>query len=409
MIVFRNVMIFAIGILCFQVFSFAAIPMRMLFFPLTGLSRNSSTSWIGEGVSLSLSEQLNGTGLGVISRDERIDLLERNDLPPNADLSRGSMILIAQRASADYIVMGSYQGNEQHLKLSVWALNIKTLALSREMTTSGPLAALPQMENELAWMILSNMSLDKSRSREKFRERSRRESNLAYAYYIQSLETSNEKDQIQLLEKALQAYSTFPNAYFQLGRLYYQNREYANAIPHLLLSANDSNNRIASLFYIGNCYLQEEKNALALQTFSRALAISRRSDILNNLAVARFRSGDIFSAIQSLVEAKAMAPNDSTIALNLAILRHITGNNNAAIDLLEGSLATHQESGMLYFMLGFTLKAIGEKDRAAHAMSKARDLGIQVDSLQRENPQTWIRMILGWTDSPISFSKDSSL
>jgi Flp pilus assembly protein TadD len=400
--VFKNAAIFIVSLLFFHAYSFAANPIRMLIFPLVGSTRNSSTSWIGEGVALALSEQLSGTGIQVIPRSERIELLERNDLPPNAELSRGSMIYIAQQASADLVVMGSYQGAEQNLKLSVWVLNLKTFKLSTEITASGPLAAEPQMENELAWMLLSYTGSGGNLSREKFRDKTRKVLNLAYAFYIQGLNTASESDQIRLLEKALQIYPEFPEAHFQLGQLYYQKREYSNAILHLTQSSSMADILPQSLFLIGNCYLQEDRNVQAIQTFSHALAISRRSDILNNLAVARIRTGDLVSAMQDLIEAKNLAHSDSTVAINLAILRHLTGNNSEALNLIEESLKAHPENGMLNFLMGFLLKATGEKDKALQAMTKASDLGIQVGALQGEHPKMWIRIILGWTDSKLN-------
>jgi tetratricopeptide (TPR) repeat protein len=405
--VFKNALILIVCLLFSHAYSFAANPIRILIFPLVGSTRNSSTSWIGEGVALALSEQLSGPSIQVISRPERIELLERNDLPPIAELSRGSMIFIAQQASADLVVMGNYQGTEQNLRLSVWVLNLKTLKLSSEIISSGPLAAAPQMENELAWMILSNAGFDGGISREKFRNKTRKVLNLAYAHYIQSLNASSENDQIRLLEKALQVYPEFPDAHFQLGRLYYQKRDYSNAIPHLSQSSTIIDILPQSLFFIGNCYLQENKNVQAIQSFSRALSISQRSDILNNLAVAHFRIGDLASSLQDLMDAKNLAHSDSTIAMNLAILRHLTGNNSEALNVLEDSLKSHPENGMLHFLMGFLLKAKGEKDKALQAMTKASNLGIQVDTLQGENPQMWIRIILGWSNSGLNISTTS--
>jgi Flp pilus assembly protein TadD len=93
--------------------------------------------------------------------------------------------------------------------------------------------------------------------------------------------------------------------------------------------------------------------------------------------------------------------------MNLAILRHLTGNNSEALNVLEDSLKSHPENGMLHFLMGFLLKAKGEKDKALQAMTKASNLGIQVDTLQGENPQMWIRIILGWSNSGLNISTTS--
>jgi tetratricopeptide (TPR) repeat protein len=313
------------------------------------------------------------------------------------------MIFIAQQAGADLAVMGSYQGPEQNIRISIWVLNLKSLKLGREMNTSGPLAALPQMENELAWMILSNTSLAGGMHREKFREATRKVTNLAYSNYIQGLNASSESEQIRLLEKALQNYPEFPSAHFQIGKLYYQNKDYSKALPHLVQASMIKDLLPQSLFFIGNCYLQENSYNLAIQTFSRNLTISRRADILNNLAVARYRSGDLAASVQDLVDAKNIERTDTTIAINLAILRFLMGNKAAALNAIVECLKYHPENGMLHFLYGYFLKAEGEKDKGMQEMSKANDMGIQVSALQQEKPQMWIRIFPGWIDTrPVS-------
>jgi len=48
---------------------------------------------------------------------------------------------------------------------------------------------------------------------------------------------------------------------------------------------------------------------------------------------------------------------------------------------------------MLQFLLGVVLKAQGEPDRAVSAATKARNLGVNTDKLQTEDPKTWSRVL----------------
>lgn len=398
----KTAAIFLFFLLSLSESSWALNPIRLLVFPLSSSSQNGIPSWVGEGVALAVANQLGSSGVHVIARDERIALLERNDLPPAAQLSRGSMIRVAQGSSADFAIMGSCTGSEKSIRISVWMLDMKTLKLGGEIAASGPLAALPQMENEIAWMILSNAGWGQGLSRETFRERMRKVSNTAYAYYLQSLSTESESSKIRLIEKALHYYEDFPEARFQMGQLYYQNRDYAKAIPYLLPGKSAAYNFLQNEFMLGTCYLQENKPEQAIQAFSQLLHFSKRAEALNNLSIAYMRNGDLASSLQALLEAKNIARSDSAISLNLAILRHIMGNNAAAIDALEEALKAHAENGMLHYMLGFLLKAQGENEKAAQSWAKAKRLGIAVEKLQTEAPQTWARIILGWNGGKTS-------
>jgi hypothetical protein len=145
---------------------FAADPKKAVVFPLDSDLGEETLGWLGEGIAHSLGEQLNSRHVVVISRKERIQLIESADLPPGGRLSRASMIRVAQRAAADLLVMGKISGIERNLKIAVRVLDLMTLKLSGEIVANGPVSATPQMENELAWLILSNVGLDRGGTRE---------------------------------------------------------------------------------------------------------------------------------------------------------------------------------------------------------------------------------------------------
>ncbi len=374
----------------------AAESPKVIVFPLDGNSSDKISAWVGEGVALSISGQLQARGIRIMERSERIELVESLDLPPGARLSRGSIIRVAQRASADLVVLGNYAGSEQNLKVSVKILDVKALRLSGEISASGPLSVLPQLENELAWLILSHMGLEEGSSREKFQECTRKIPNSAYAYYIESFSRSSESDQLPLLLKAVEQYRDFPAAQFRLGRLYYYSGDCGKAVSHLLLGRNGSGANLENEFMCGTCYLLGDQTAQAIQAFSHVLQISRSLEVLNNMGVAHLRKGDIALALSILAEARALARTDSTVTLNLAIARHLQGNDPAARNLVEEAIKAHPRNGMLHFVLGFLLKAQGESDKASAATGRATSLGVNAEKLQNEDPRTWTRVFSRW-------------
>lgn len=365
----------------------------LIVFPLDGPAKGSPLQWLSEGIAISLSNQLDSRELKAMERSERVKLVESLDLPPGARLSRASMIRVAQRADADLVIMGVYSGTEQNLKISVRALNVKTLKLSGEMAANGPLSNLPQLENELAWMILNNNSFGRTLSRVKFQEKMRKVPNPAYASYIQSLEASDENDQLHLLLKAVGGYRDFPEAQFQLGRAYFQKGDCGSAIPHLLLGKNEASTQVENDFMRGTCYLQGDQPSLAIQSFVRLLQVSRPFEALNNLGVAYLRKGDISPAVNALTEARSQAHSDPTVSLNLAIARHVQGNDLAARAVLEEACRSHPKNGMLQFLMGVMLMAQGDNEKAAEASAKAKSLGLNVAKLQTDDPKTWSRVL----------------
>ncbi|MDR0842158.1 MAG: tetratricopeptide repeat protein [Acidobacteriota bacterium] len=378
----------------------AAESAKMLVFPLSGTQQGGG-AWVGDGVALSLSEQLAGFGIRVLSRGDLEDLLDENGLPIGVSLSRGSMMFVAGSAGADFAVIGNFTGNftgdDGNLKLSARTLTMENLKFSSEFTVSGAVTTLREMENELAWMIYGSIGAPQNLSREKFRERTRKPPNAPYASYIQSLRASSETEQLRLLEKAVKDYPDFTEAHLQMGRLYYQNRDYEDALTHLQYGRKIPGTRLWSDFLTGTCFLQSGRTADAVKTYTQILNWARRPAVLNNLAIAHIRGGDYTSALHALLEAREAAPTDSTIAMNLAVTRYLVGNAQAAVDSLQDALKMHPGNGMLYFVSSFLMEAVGNESRAAEDAAKATRLGIRVEELQQEEPKTWMRVIPNWT------------
>jgi tetratricopeptide (TPR) repeat protein len=374
----------------------AADPTKMIIFPLDANPGEETLGWLSEGIVMSLGEQLKSLNLNVISRNERIQLVESVDLPPDGRLSRGSMIRVAQRGGADLLVMGKFSGMERNLKIALRVLDLKTLKLSGEITANGPISAIPQMENELAWLILSNVGLERSGTRERFQQRMRKIPNPAYAYFIQSFDSSNQSNQVDLLKKAVNSYRDFPEAQSRLGRIFFSQKNCNSAMPHLTLGRIEGSNNLENEFMKGTCYGLKNQPEQAIQSLSYVLSISRSFEALNNIGIAYLRKGDAGLALNVLLEARNLAHTDSTVSMNLAIAQLMQGNISSARGLVEGAIKSHPKDGMLQFLLSFLLKKQGESEQALAAASKAKGLGVNVDRLNIEDPRDWYRMIFNW-------------
>jgi tetratricopeptide (TPR) repeat protein len=377
-----------------------AADLKILVFPLEGTCEGGGEEWLNEGIVYSVTQQLEIHGVEVIGRKARTTLIDNLDLPSGAQLSHASMIRIAQRASADILVMGALSGGRQNLRVSLKTLDLKTLRLSGDMVANGPLATLTQMENELAWMILNNMGLTKSISRQKFQLRTRKTPNQAYSLFIESFGESKESARIDMLLKALEIHRDFQDALLQLSGIFFRKGNCTRALPYLNRMRNNGSGFDADRdFMLGSCYLQDDSIAQSIPLLTNALTSSRTFEKLNNLAVAQLRRGEWGPAWNSLSEAKNLSRGDSTIALNMAIARHLQGNDFAGKNIIEESIRMHSYDGMLYFIQGVLLQAQGDKEKATGAFQKAKLLGIGVEKLQNQAPKNWARIIFDWQPS----------
>jgi hypothetical protein len=66
----------------------------------------SAALWLGEAAAVLLTDGLASRGVGVIDRDERLDVFDRLQLPMSATLTRATLIRVADIFGASEIVFG---------------------------------------------------------------------------------------------------------------------------------------------------------------------------------------------------------------------------------------------------------------------------------------------------------------
>ncbi len=365
-----------------------------MLFPLEN-DAGQSLAWVGEAVTLSVGEQMRIPGVDVIGRDERLEYLQRADLPSGMQLSTGSMIRVGQIAEVDYLVTGRYSGTEDRLDIKLQVIDLKTMRRGGAISATGPLNMLPQMENALAYDIITNSGLNKTLARDRFRERTRKVPNNAYAQFVESLQVTNEEDQILAIKRAVTLYPNFPEALFRLGRYYYDAGNCESAIRYLE-AARRQGGYLEAQFMLGVCYLRKDSFAEAVRAYSSIAATSPSVAVLNNLGVAEVRQGDYALAVQHLLEADRLSKSDPAVALNLAILRYLQGNMEAAESILEQIVAGHPYRPLVLCLLSRVLNARGQPEKAASVLAEANRIGAETEKLQTEDPRRWCHVFDTW-------------
>jgi tetratricopeptide (TPR) repeat protein len=370
----------------------------IMLFPLEN-GAGQPLAWVGEAVALSVGEQMRIPGVDVIGRDERLEYLQRADLPSGLQLSNASMIRVGQIAEVDYIVTGRYSGTEDRLDIRLQVIDLKTMRKGGTISATGPLNMLPQMENSLAYDIIANSGLDKTLARDRFRERTRKVPNNAYAQFVESLQVANEEDQVLAIKRAVTLYPDFPEALFRLGRYYYEAGNCESAIRYLE-AARRQGGYLEGQFMLGVCYLKKDALAEAVRAYSTIAATNPSVAVLNNLGVAEVRQGDYALAVQHLLEANRLSRADPDVALNVAILRYLQGNMEAAESILEQIAAGHPYHPLVLYLLSRVLDARGQAERSASVLAEAKRIGAETEKLQTEDPRRWCHVSDTWDQRP---------
>jgi tetratricopeptide (TPR) repeat protein len=233
-----------------------------------------------------------------------------------------------------------------------------------------------------------------------FQARTRTVPNKVYASYLEALAAGDDVERIDILLKTVDLYRDFPQASFQLGYYYYQKGDIARAIQYLKPALHEAQDFLEAQFMLGTCFLKQDNLMEAIASYNAFLARKPALEAYNNIGVAYLRRGDYPLAVQNLIEARKFARDDLTVALNLALLRHVDGDEPAALVLLEELVKTHADQGMVHYLYSVALAARGETQKAQAAAAQAVKLGIDAEKMKNQDPRGWAWIFPSWTRRP---------
>src|SRR5690348_153293 len=108
-----------------------ALPQSGVFlvFPFENSGASPRLDWIGEGLEELTIQKLSAAGQQVFSHEGRLDEMDRAGLPPNAKLSRATMLHVAQDLDADYVVFGNFTSDGTSLTVNARVLRVNPVGL----------------------------------------------------------------------------------------------------------------------------------------------------------------------------------------------------------------------------------------------------------------------------------------
>lgn len=145
---------------CFTstVLASAAVPARILVMPLaveTSVSTASATAaarWLGEAGSTLLEDELAAQGFGALSRENRVAVFDRLHLPMSPELTRATMIRVAELAGASEVVFGTIQFGDD-LSVRVRTIRLDTGALLQDVTDRAALGEIFDLFRRVAGQV----------------------------------------------------------------------------------------------------------------------------------------------------------------------------------------------------------------------------------------------------------------
>ncbi|HEY6271026.1 MAG TPA: tetratricopeptide repeat protein [Terriglobales bacterium] len=329
----------------------------VLIMPFENNSGVPGIDWLGEAFPEVLGARLNTGPLFIVSRADRLRAFDRLGLPAAAKPSRATIYEIAQELDADYVLMGNYLYDGATLTVHAQLMNVGQLRLSPEMIESGPLNSLIAIQTSVAWDVLNTLKWLYIPGKQQYVAQFPPMRLDALESYIRGVIAGNSQERISHFKETARLDPTHTLAMLQLGKAYYETKDYDNAvvwlakIPKTDLIANEAQ------FYLGLAAFYAGQTDTADAAFRFLAARLPLPEVYNNLGVTAARLGD-HEARSYFEKSVQTDPNDPDYHFNLAVELYRQGRSQEAVRELKDVLTLSADGEAKSFLE--TLNSTGQ-------------------------------------------------
>ncbi len=356
----------------------------ILTLPFENTNNRPEYNWIRESFTVSMSDLLDSPGLIAIQLDERNLAYEKLGISRTALITRATEIKLGEAVNADIIIRGTYAvtGDGKDATVSVRAQMISLREgkmIGSEHTLSKPVGDLQLIQGLLAWELLYQRNIALPFSRDQLIRRATQVAPSAYEIYVKALLTENTPDRTRLLIRAVEdakknAQLTFPQAYFELGQIYYREANYKDALNWFEQIKLSDSRGIEANFFTGVCQLLTNKTDDAIRTHTALLKPMPLYETYSNAAVARMQKGEFAEAVKLLKLASDAAPNDDDVLFNYGYALWRADQPAEGVTRLETLVKRSPKQGQAFYLLSKIYARLDRKADAETASNEAKKL-----------------------------------
>ncbi len=310
----------------------------MVILPFENASKAPGIEWIGESFPEVLGQRMSIPSLSMYSRSDRIAAFDRLGVPLNLRPSRATAYRIAEEMDVDYLVMGRYTFDGQTFMASAQLLDMGKLRLYPEVKESGPLIKLIDIQTALAWDVMRLLNPMLVTSKNGFVKASQPIRLDALEAYVRGMIAGPGPERARLLLGAIRLKPDYYEAMLELGKTYFEQREYEQAGRWLAkISRTDARAKEANFFLgLADYYLgQYEAADGAFAFIASRLPLT---EVYNNLGVVASRRGRK-EAVEYFERAVEADPADADYRFNLAAALYRSGDRTGAAKQAREALA----------------------------------------------------------------------
>ncbi|MDE3195170.1 MAG: tetratricopeptide repeat protein [Acidobacteriota bacterium] len=271
--------------------------------PLFNDSQTSASSldWVGESVAETIREAISRSGKLVLEREDRTEVYHRLGVRSGAVLTKATVMRIAEALDAGQVIYGDFDVGADEtgartpksgMRIALHILDLKKLKESPVIEQLGPLQNLSQMETNIEWFVLHALDPDSVPTLEEFVKGRPPVRVEAMESYVRGLMAPNADQQIRLFQQSARLDDRFSQPAFQLGRLYFQRKDYKTAESWLSKVSKSDSHFMEGSFLLGICRYYGGDYDGAVQQLRMVQAELPLNEVFNDLGAALSRKND---------------------------------------------------------------------------------------------------------------------
>ena len=344
----------------------------ILVFPLENGSGRADLDWISEGFADLLSTRLAARSRYVLGREERAAACEQLGIPSQESVTLATEYKVAETLGVDWAVVGNFTVADNRLTAHAQLLDVHHLKLAEKLEETGNLDDFVDVATSLAWRILATHDPNFTTGKEEdFTRRFAPVRLDAFENYIRGTLAADPDTRVKFLREADRLDPANHRAAFQLGRWYFDQKDYAESEKWLVKLSSGDGDYAESLFLRGvdNYFLGHE--AAAEKEFATLAQQMPLNEVVNNVGVMMERRGHHEEALENFRQAAEADPSDPDFAFNAAVSLWYLKRYDEAAKYLGQSISLQDD------------------DDAAHGLLALVDLKLH-DSAGERGQREWL-------------------
>ena len=361
-----------------------APPARVLVMPFTVEttatgSAAAAARWLGEAASSLLEDELAAQGYGALSRENRVAVFDRLHLPMSSELTRATMIRVAELSGATEVVFGTVRFDSD-LSVRVRSIRLDTGQILPDVTDRAALGEIFGLFQRVATSVGQRIG----RALTGVRRPVPTMPLPALENYIKGLVAATPATQQRFLESAMgqaprdgRILTALWDLYADQG-LHEKGLAVASAVPPDSMQYRRARFDVALSLIELKRYDAAAKELTALHTQQPASAVSNALGIVELRRAAA--PGSAAKAAPLFERATAEAPGETDYLFNLGYAQALAGEDVKALASLRETVRYDAADGDAHLVMAAVLGAAGRTAESQRELDLARLLGTALET-----------------------------